>query len=210
MPPPVEFSSPPSAAGRANIEAALRTAGGSVRFVGWLLPAADLSRLDLHGCHFVRCRASQADFSSADVTDAQFEHCDLSNTKWRGARISAARFASCKLTGGQFQDVTALGVSVSHSLLVNAYLRGLSFRRQTLEGVNFEGADVAQCDFREAQLLECSLREANIAHARFEGADLRGADLGAIRLADAGRFKGAMISKAQATLLLSGLGLKVF
>ena len=65
------------------------------------------------------------------------------------------------------------------------------------------------CDFREAVLLECSLRDANIADARFEGADLRSADLGALRLADAGRFRGAVISKRQAADLLSGLGLKV-
>jgi hypothetical protein len=38
---------------------------------------------------------------------------------------------------------------------------------------------------------------------------LRGADLGSLQLADASRFKGAIISKKQAGELLSGLGLKV-
>jgi hypothetical protein len=37
----------------------------------------------------------------------------------------------------------------------------------------------------------------------------RGADLGSHQLADASRFKGAIISKKQAGELLSGLGLKV-
>ena len=42
-----------------------------------------------------------------------------------------------------------------------------------------------------------------------EGADLRSSDLGSLKLADASRFKGAIISKQQAASLLSGLGLKV-
>ena len=56
---------------------------------------------------------------------------------------------------------------------------------------------------------ECVLREASVTNARFEGADLRGADLGTLRLGDASRFKGALISKRQAADLLRELGLKV-
>ena len=65
------------------------------------------------------------------------------------------------------------------------------------------------CDFREAVLSDCSLRDANLTDARFEDADLREADLGALKLADASRFRGAAISRRQAAELLSGLGLKV-
>jgi uncharacterized protein YjbI with pentapeptide repeats len=205
-----EPAAPGAVADRAAVEAALKAAGGPVRFAGWNLAGAELGRLDLHGCEFVRCRGGLANFSSADLTEASFCDCDLNNAKWRGARLPAARFVGCKLTGGQFQEVAALGLSFATSLLVNAYLRGLSFRRQELEGLDFSGADLAGCDFREAVLTDCSLRDANLGNARFEGADLRGADLGVLRLADAGRFKGAAISKQQAAQLLSGLGLKVF
>jgi fluoroquinolone resistance protein len=45
--------------------------------------------------------------------------------------------------------------------------------------------------------------------ARFEGADLRGADLGGLRLAKAAAFRGAMISARQAGQILSELGLVV-
>jgi len=51
---------------------------------------------------------------------------------------------------------------------------------------------------------ECSLREAII-----EGADLRGADLGGLKLGDAARFRGAIISRAQAALLRGEIGLKL-
>jgi uncharacterized protein YjbI with pentapeptide repeats len=56
---------------------------------------------------------------------------------------------------------------------------------------------------------ECSLRNANMTAGRFEGADLRSADLGGLRLFDAALFRGATISRAQAGALLSELGLNV-
>jgi uncharacterized protein YjbI with pentapeptide repeats len=55
----------------------------------------------------------------------------------------------------------------------------------------------------------CSLRDANVVGARFEKADLRGADLGGLRLIDAALFRGATISPEQAGQLLGELGLKV-
>ena len=53
------------------------------------------------------------------------------------------------------------------------------------------------------------LRDANLAGAHFENADLRGADLGGLRLIDAALFRGATISTEQAGLLLAELGLKL-
>jgi uncharacterized protein YjbI with pentapeptide repeats len=53
------------------------------------------------------------------------------------------------------------------------------------------------------------LRDANIIGARFDGADLRGADLGGLRLIDAAVFRGATISRHQAGELLGELGLIV-
>ena len=43
----------------------------------------------------------------------------------------------------------------------------------------------------------------------FEGADLRGADIGGLRLFDAALFRGATISREQAGQLLGELGLNV-
>jgi uncharacterized protein YjbI with pentapeptide repeats len=44
---------------------------------------------------------------------------------------------------------------------------------------------------------------------RFDGADLRGADLGGLRLVDASLFRGATISREQAAQLLAELGLNI-
>jgi uncharacterized protein YjbI with pentapeptide repeats len=109
----------------------------------------------------------------------------------------------------QIHDARTLGLRFANCLLVNARLTGLSFRKDQLEGLNFQGADLAAVDFRDAVLIDCNLCEANVTQARFEGADLRGAQLGALRLTDAARFKGAIISKHQAADLLCGFGLTV-
>lgn len=53
------------------------------------------------------------------------------------------------------------------------------------------------------------MQHTDIDGANFAGADLRGADLSGFRLNDAKLFKGAVISKAQASILLSELGLSV-
>ena len=85
----------------------------------------------------------------------------------------------------------------------------MNFRKATLQGLDMSEADLTEADFRDAILERCSLREANLTHAQFKGADLRGCDLGPIALADAPLFKGAIISKAQASELLQGFGIRV-
>ncbi|EJU11407.1 pentapeptide repeat-containing protein, partial [Sphingomonas sp. LH128] len=55
----------------------------------------------------------------------------------------------------------------------------------------------------------CSLRDADLTGARFDGADLRGADLGGLRLVDATLFRGAIISRMQASQILGELGISV-
>ena len=207
----IETAAPEGAATRHDVEAALRGRGSaSMRFMGRNMTEADLNGLDLQGCEFVRCRAGHANFSSCNFTEARFLFCDFNNSKWRGTIVSSAFFQDCKLTGAQMVVAnTLMPPAFERCLLINANLRGLSFRRAQLDGVDFHGADLREADFRDAVLTRCSLREANVTNARFEGADLRGADLGSLKLADASRFKGAIISKKQAGELLSGLGLTV-
>src|SRR3546814_12651924 len=95
---------------------------------------------------------------------------------------------------------------IEETLLINALLPGFSFRNDRLRKVDFSQADLRKCDFRQAVFELCSLRDANMAGSRFDGADLRGADIGGLRLIDASLFRGATISRAQAGVLLSELG----
>ncbi|MGW8391407.1 pentapeptide repeat-containing protein [Pseudoduganella sp. HUAS MS19] len=208
---------------------AQQLAAGVRHFVQRSFDDADLSRMDLQDCVFERCtfsgtilyaskmarsnwqrcRGMAADFESADLVDTQFEGCDLNNSKWRRAKLASAGFRACKLTGAAFEEVSHLGASFEECLLVGADMRGFSFRKATLNQLDFSDADLSGCDFREAVLEGCSLREAVLKLTRFEGADLRGADLGGLKLADVRAFKGAVISHSQAAAIMGEMGLVV-
>jgi fluoroquinolone resistance protein len=214
--------------GRAEIER-LVEAGALVRLVGCDLGEADCSQLELSGWTFERCllrrtsfRGSQldgtrwsgckggfAEFFAADLTDAQLHSSDFNNANFRSATMSGTVVRGCKLTGADFGEAKTLGATFAESLFVGARLEAVSFRKMTLLGLDFSDADLRKCDFRGAVLDGCSLRAANIGDAHFEGADLRGADLGELRLNDATKFRGAVISRDQAALLLAELGLTV-
>lgn len=204
--------------------------GDTVRLVNCTLDGADLRDLDLTGWRFERCslgrtdfgaatlelatfahcRGPSATFHSAHLDDARFEASDFNNAVFRAAVLTSAAFKDCKLTGCDFSDARSTGTAFADTLLVAAKLAGFSFRKDKLRGVDLSMADLARCDFRDAEFEKSSLREANIDNARFEGADLRGADLtGLSLLTGAGRFKGAVISAAQAEIILSATGLKV-
>jgi fluoroquinolone resistance protein len=200
-----------------------------LRFEDCDFEGADLSRLDLrsaefHRCNIVetsffgtaltqsrwqRCRGRQADFAAADLVDAVFQSSDLNNTSWRRAKLASATYSGCKLTGANFEDCSTLGLIFVETLLIGAYLRGLSFRKATLLELDFSDADLAGADFREATFEGGSLKNASLKGARFDGADLRLVDLSGVRLVDAGLFKGATISHQQAAVLVTELGLRV-
>ena len=113
------------------------------------------------------------------------------------------------MTGADLSEAQMMGVEVEDVLFVFALLPETSFRQMTLRQIDFGDADLRSCDFRETVFVDCSLRDANLSDCRFEHADLRGVDLGGVKLTDAKRFKGAVISKRQAADLLSQLGLQV-
>ena len=204
-------------------------AGRVVHLVDCDLNGADLSGLDMAGWWFQRCqmrearairavlegalfegcRGGMADFRAARMAEATLRGCDFNNANFGEAVLTGARIAGCKLTGVDLVKAGTIGLEVEETLLVSARMKGVGLRHARLVGVDFSMADLSGCDFREAVFEGCSLREAAITGARFEGADLRGADLGGLTLGDAGRFRGATVSRAQAADLLAQLGLQV-
>ena len=182
---------------------------------GWRFERCSLGRTDFGGVSlelatFAHCRGAAATFRSAHLDDARFDACDFNNAVFGNAVLTSAAFKDCKLTGSDFTEARSTGPNFTDTLLVAAKLAGFSFRKDKLSGVDLSMSDLAKCDFRDTVFEKSSLREANIDNARFEGADLRGADLtGLSLLAGAGRFKGAVVSAAQAEMILSATGLKV-
>ncbi|MDJ1465423.1 pentapeptide repeat-containing protein (plasmid) [Nitratireductor sp. GZWM139] len=208
----------------------LTGSGAPVVLRNCVLEDADLSRLDMEGWHFeecnltrtcfdgaqlddaafVGCRAAKASFVGAKMTDARIEGSDFSNTNFRRATLTSAVITGCKMLGADLTEVRSLELQLEEVLLRMATLPSFSFRKKVLKRVDFGEADLRMCDFRGATFEGCSLRGANLADCRFELADLRDTDLGEIKLTDARRFRGAMISRQQAAELLEQLGLLVF
>ena len=106
-------------------------------------------------------------------------------------------------------DLTLSFVARVGTLLVGANLRGMSFRKTQLKQLDFSDADLSGCDFREAIFVGGSLRNAHLKLTRFDGADLREADIGGLTLVDVKLFRGATISHKQAAEMLGELGLSV-
>jgi len=182
---------------------------------GWVFERCSLLRTNLGNAtleltRWLNCRGAFAIFRGANLEDAAFRASDFNNASFRGAMLSSTSFEDCKLTGCDFAEAKSLGVRFANTLLVSAKLPGFNFRKDRLVGVDLSSADLAKCDFRDAVFENASLREANIEQARFQDADLRGADLGGLSiLSQAGRFRGAVVSAAQAEMILSETGIKV-
>ena len=205
-------------------------AGKSVHLVNCTLDGADLKSLDLSSFVFERCsladtafigatlefarfdhcRGAKADFSGANCTEALFADCDFNNGSFHGATLTSTRFKSSKLTGVDFSKVHTFDIAFVDCLLVAARMAKMTFRKEKLAGLDLSLADLSDCDFRDASFERSSLREANIERAQFQNADLRGADLGGLNLLrDRTRFRGAVISAAQAELVLDEYGFRV-
>ena len=180
----------------------------------WSFEKCRLRGTNFHGAKLERttwrsCRVAFASFVGCDLSESSFVNSDLNNASLRRSNLDGAKIAGCKLTGADMTDVRALEIRLEETLLISAKMPGRDFRKTTLTRLDFSQADLSKCDFRYATFVDCSLRDALLDAARFEGADLRGADLGGVRLGDASQFRGATISREQASQLLGEVGLKV-
>lgn len=187
---------------------------GEVDLVGWQFEDCNIGHCRLVRTHLSEtrwsgCKAAFADFGRADLVDAEILASDFNNALFRQATLTSAAFRCSKLTGADFTDARTVDLKLEEVLAIDARLPKVSFRDQKLTQVDLSGALLEGADFRDVIFEDCSLRDAQLLRARFEGADLRGADLGGIRLGDAAHFRGAIISRAQATTLLKELGLRV-
>ncbi|HEX7871324.1 MAG TPA: pentapeptide repeat-containing protein [Sphingobium sp.] len=186
----------------------------SLDLSGWIWERCDVRRVDFTGARLGEtiwrsCRGAFATFLGTDLAEAQFFGCDLNNSVFRRSILSTASFEGCKLTGADLSEAKAFDVRFQETLMINAKLPAWSFRKQTLKRVDFGQADLRKCDFRDVVFEACSLRDAHMTGCKFDHADLRGADLGGLRLIDAALFRGATISREQAGQLLGELGLNV-
>ena len=82
----------------------------------------------------------------------------------------------------------------------------------TLKGINLSDAEICNCDFTEVVFEDCSLGGAQFKGSNsFRYSDLRGCEIGNLQYKnnEVSNFKGAFVSKSQASDILSGLDIKV-
>lgn len=181
---------------------------------GWIFDTCRLKQSSFEGANlqdaeFLSCKAPFASFVGANLMDSVFKGGDYNNSNFKRSVLTSAQITGCRMTGTNFSEARSLGLKLEEVVLCLAKFTKLSFRKMTLKAIDFSDADLLDCDFRETIFDNCSLRDTYFNNCRFEGADLRGADLGDIKLFDLSRFKGAIISQSQATDLLSQIGLIV-
>lgn len=127
---------------------------------------------------------AQAAGKPLSFQDCDFQGADFSRLDLRGARFTACAIATTSFQGATLADTTWVRCRGGQA--------------------NFASVDASDAVFHGG-----SLRNANLKLVRFEGADLREADLGGIDLTAAARLAGATISKTQAATLLAELRINV-
>jgi uncharacterized protein YjbI with pentapeptide repeats len=113
-----------------------------------------------------------------------------------GSTFDRCTFARTRVEGGNWSQ---------------AGLAGADLRRAAFRGVRLEGADLSGARCEGAELRDADLRGADLAGARFAGCDLRGSTLDALAavLPAAPALAGAVVTPAQALVLVAALGVEV-
>ena len=171
---------------------------------------AQFSQANLESTYWRRCKGGFTNFGGADLSDSLIVACDLNNSDFTKAALTDVAFERSRLIGIVMADNKSLRLVIEKCLLGASRLTGISFKKQTLVGLDFLAATLSECDFQDAYFDgECSLIDADLQGCKFKGADLRMARLGSMTPARARDLKGGMISFEHAAHLAMGLGLEV-
>lgn len=153
---------------------------------------------------------SGMDLTSYRLTDVELVNCDLSNINLTDTRLQDVSFTGCKLLGIDF-------TSVNHMLLqvnFNACEVSLcSLHALPLKETSFGASRLLECDFIECDLQKADLSHCDLSATRFEGCNLKDADLREARNyfidPKSNELFGASFSLPEAVCLLQAMGLHV-
>ncbi|MBL9086620.1 MAG: pentapeptide repeat-containing protein [Planctomycetia bacterium] len=133
-------------------------------------PGRDFRGQDLSKRTFVDQDLADASLWNVDAKDARFERIRLVGADLSGADLSAAVLLRCDLTRAELRRLKPRWATFEHCDLSGADLRGSDLAQCHLLHPNFRGADLR--DLQGIGVVKCGV---------FDGADLRGANLGAFR-----------------------------
>lgn len=151
---------------------------------------ASLVNADLEGGNFVGSSFEDADLSNAVLKRANFSGVDFSGAKFRNNDWEHAHTAGAKIKGvassnptylpnlpdgskaprmrsGKKSDVTESMVNGSKPNWVGADLKGVSFERLRIDGMDFTGANLENAVFNYAELGRCNFSQSNLDGASF-------------------------------------------
>ncbi|MDP9069281.1 MAG: pentapeptide repeat-containing protein [Actinomycetota bacterium] len=170
------------------------------------LSRINLSGVDFHGGDYRGARFSGSSFVGAVAYDARFAASDFTNVVMDGVNFQGAELSKCRFSGhivGYFSDADLGEAKFDHNATIErssferAHARNASFSRATLREVFFDKADLSKATFSSARVessyfTECRLEDSNLRGAilkkvdfsgsNFAGADLKDADLFAVKL----------------------------
>ncbi|MFF0412509.1 pentapeptide repeat-containing protein [Kitasatospora sp. NPDC004745] len=127
-------------------------------------------------------RASRVEFSAMRLDSVDFDGCDLGSADWRDSKLSRVAFRNCKLMGATLTGLTIDSVlfencKLDYATLDNVRATGpVAFSTCTLSEAVF-----TNCDLGRVVLDGCTLRLTEFGRGRYQGLDLRGNDLSALR-----------------------------
>jgi uncharacterized protein YjbI with pentapeptide repeats len=157
--------------------------------VGLDLSGASLRGADLRSAYLVRADLSKADLAGANLSKAYLHEADL-----RGADLSFADLKKAELPRGDLREATLLRADLREAVLSGADLRDAHFRDAKLAGTDLRWANLGATDLREVVFSEHGFGEADFSGANLRGADFSGTDRGAFL--DFARFDGADLREA--------------
>ena len=132
--------------------------------------AVDLSEATLGQCTMLKADFSGARFTGADLSDATFVECQLDEADFSGATMTKTTFVTCRGEGVSFQRaLLGQAVFVHGSLFPDA-----DFSDATMEKANLRGTLLTGARFDRANLTGADLSECDASSASFERASLRG------------------------------------
>jgi uncharacterized protein YjbI with pentapeptide repeats len=175
---------------------------------GFVYEGANLRSLDLDAVKLItgqvhEIHTERAEFSDVRADSVEFSGCDFSSLSWTDSRLSRVRFANCKMLGAQLTGLTLENVVFANCKLDYAILDNV----KATGPVVFLGCSLAESEFESCDLSNtvfdgCSLRLTEFGRGIYQGCDLRGNDLSAVRgvsnLSRVAIDQGQMIQLAEA------------
>lgn len=163
-----------------------------------VLDHADLSECDAVGARFVNADLTAAVLAYANLEAAQLEAASAEDSVWTGSRLFRANLKEAELVGAQLnacdlRESVCDGADFSRAEGARAHFEGASLIAATFEAARFSEAvfdDAVLTNLRAdegAVFAGGSFRRVKATEAHFEGADLRGAQMGEACL-DAAEF----------------------